>query len=229
MVLPARSALMATRNRPPRPPAHALRGRWRNAGVPDLALSLRLYDSDGRLAAQADGGFSCHKHMGAPGEPIAAPALPLPVSLKPGSCRTEVVVYGPTTARPPARRSAAPSRDTALAVWERGDCTCRAGAGTTRPLATFDHLELVDVQLDRTKPLRDSGADDSLLAAASSPYRDSYRANIALHAVDGSEAQAGVHPGRRRGIRAARGRQNGPCAMGMRCPWRSRSHRERTR
>src|SRR5690606_156107 len=69
--------------------------RWRVLqALPDLALSLRLYDGDGRLAAQADAPFLPATSTWAAQESRSQPfALPLPVSLKPGAYRTELVVY----------------------------------------------------------------------------------------------------------------------------------------
>ena len=168
--------------------------RWRaTQALPDLALSLRLYDSDGRLAAQADGPSLPATSTWAPQESQSQPlALPLPVSLKPGSYRTEVVVYRADDGAPlppdEAQRAIEGQR------WPLGTVEIVPAAQAPElpaPLATFDYLELVDVQLDRTE----AAPGDSVQMTAywqprPSPYRDSYRANIALHAVDGSEAQA---------------------------------------
>lgn len=168
--------------------------RWRALqALPDLALSLRLYDGDGRLAAQADAPFLPATSTWAAQESRSQPfALPLPVSLKPGAYRTELVVYRADDGAP--LPPDAVQQTVEGQRWPLGMVEIVPAARAPElptPVATFDYLELVDVRLDRTQ----AAPGDSVQISAywqprPSPYQDTYRALVTLLAPDGSKAQA---------------------------------------
>ncbi len=168
--------------------------RWHaEQALPDLALSLRLYDNDGRLAAQSDGPFLPAASTWALQESQLQPlALPLPASLKPGSYRAELVVYHADDGAPlppdEAQRAIEGQR------WPLGTVEIVPATQPPElpaPLATFDYLELVDVRLDRTQAVPgDSVQMTAYWQPRPNPYRDTYRVAIILQAADGTEAQA---------------------------------------
>ena len=113
------------------------------------------------------------------------------MSLKPGAYRTELVVYRAddgTPLPPDAVQQAVEGQR-----WPLGTVEILPDARAPElpaPVATFDYLELVDVRLDCTQ----AAPGDSVQMSAwwlprPSPYRDTYRVMVALHAPDGSEAQ----------------------------------------
>lgn len=168
--------------------------RWRALqALPDLALSLRLYDDGGRLAAQADAPILPATGTWAAQESRSQPlALPLPVSLKPGAYRAEVVVYRAddgTPLPPDAVQQAVEGQRWPLGIVEI--LPAERAPELPAPIATFDYLELVDVRLDRTQ----AAPGDSVQMSAywrprPSPYQDTYRALVTLQAPDGKEAQS---------------------------------------
>jgi len=160
--------------------------------LPALALSLRLYDRKGQLAAQADSPFLPATSLWTIQQSRLQPlALPLPVSLKPGTYRSEMVVYRTDSGvpLPPdlAQQAIAGER------WALGAVEVRPAERAPElpaPLATFDYLALVDARLDRTQIA--AGDSVALIAAWSprpSPYQDTYRAHVALLAADSRVAQ----------------------------------------
>ncbi len=158
----------------------------------DLALSLRLYDSHGRLAAQTDGGFLPPTSQWAPQNRWRQPlALPLPASLKPGDYRMELVVYQAGSGAPLPPDAPQPASDGQR--WRLGTVEILPATYTPEleaTLATFDYIELVDVRTDRAE----ARAGDSVQMTATwqprpSAYRDTYRTRVTLHSGDGSAAQ----------------------------------------
>lgn len=161
--------------------------------LPDLALSLRLYDSRGRLAAQADSAFLPPTSQWAPQDRRRQPlALPLPASLKPGDYSVELVVYQPGNGvplPPDAPQQAIDGQRWQLGMVEILPATRTPELGA--PLATFDYIELVDVRTDRTE----ANAGDSVQMTATwqprpSTYRNTYRTRVTLRTSDGAAAQS---------------------------------------
>lgn len=166
---------------------------WRTLlPTPDLALSLRLYDSHGRLAAQADAPFLPATSQWSAQDSHAQPlALPLAVSLTPGEYRVELVVYdagsGAPVAPDPTLQAIEGQR------WPLGAVKvlpAAAAAELPAPVATFDYIELVDVRMDRTEARPgDSVQMTAYWQSRPSPYRDTYRAHVTLRSADGAAVQ----------------------------------------
>ncbi len=170
-----------------------LASHWRPLqALPDLTLSLRLYDDKGLLAAQADAPFlppagTWTVHERRP-QPLA---LPLPVTLKPGTYRTELVVYRSDNGAP-----LLPDTPQAAGIggrWPLGPVEIQPTTHAPElptPMATFDYLQLIDVRLDRTQAT--PGDSVQMIAdwqARPSAYQDTYRVHVALRTADGSVAQ----------------------------------------
>ena len=157
-----------------------------------FAASLRLYDDADRLAAQAD----------APFQPatsdwqtdVAQPqvwALPVGVSTKPGDYALAMVVYRQEDGSALSLPDDAPSPDgQRLLLGVVTVLPADAVPELPPPLATFDYIELLKAQPDRTT----ARPGDSLHLTAywrprANAYRDTYRVVVTLQ--DAHSAPAG--------------------------------------
>ena len=167
---------------------------WRALqALPDLATSLRLYDADERLAAQADAPFLSATSTWEAGAPQhQAWALPVGVSTKPGAYTLEMVVYRQADGGALSLPADAPSPDGQRLVL--GAVTVLPAAAIPElppPLATFDYIELLAAQLDRTTA-RPGDALQATLYWRPRPnaYRDTYRAVVTLQNRQGEQVDA---------------------------------------
>jgi 4-amino-4-deoxy-L-arabinose transferase-like glycosyltransferase len=168
----------------------ATRWRTRVEPLPALAVSLRLYDRYGRLAAQADAPFLPSTTAWRAGEIWSQPlALPVAVSTKPGSYSLEMVVYRHDTGEALSLSPAAPSVDGQRL--QLGAVTLKPSSRIPvlpEPLASFDYIDLLEARFDR--PLL--RPEETLRATffwrpRPSAYRDNYQ--VALRLFD----EAGEH------------------------------------
>ncbi len=154
-----------------------------------LSVSLRLYDEAGRLAAQADAPFLPATDAWMPG--VAQPqswALPVGVSTRPGDYALEMVVYRQTDGSALSLPADAPSPDgQRLQLGAVTVLPAETVPELPPPLATFDYIELLTAQLDRTMahpgdPLRVI----TYWRPRPNVYRDTYQAVIALQDQQGT-------------------------------------------
>ena len=167
--------------------------RWRaTTALPDLAVSLRLYDRSGRLAAQADAPFAPQSSTWQPGTVYThSLALPVGAGTKPGNYTLEAVVYRSEDG------AALSLPDTAQAIDGQ---RLRLGEVVVTPpvqtpvlpaaLAAFDYIDLLEATLDRT-----AARPGELLRAAlvwrprPSDYRDDYQTVLTLRDDSGAAVQ----------------------------------------
>jgi mannosyltransferase len=165
---------------------------WRAVqSLPDLSVSLRLYDAAGRLAAQADAPFvpaTSTWEVGAPQR--QAWALPIGVSTKPGAYMLAMVVYRQTDGGALSLPADAPSADgQQLSLGTVTVLPADAVPELPPPLATFDYIELLTAQLDRTT----ARPGEALRATVywrprTNAYRDTYHAVVTLQDQQGAHA-----------------------------------------
>ncbi|MCL4830728.1 MAG: glycosyltransferase family 39 protein [Caldilinea sp.] len=167
--------------------------RWRaSTPLPDLAVSLRLYDRGGRLVAQTDAPF-LPRSSDWPLDTVQFQpfALPVGVSTKPGNYTLELVVYRSEDGR------ALPLPDGEQTVDGQ---RLRLGEVTVTPpvqapvlpaaLASFDYIDLIEARLDRT-----AAQPGEIVRAAlvwrprPGDYRDDYQAVLTLRDGSGAAAQ----------------------------------------
>lgn len=165
---------------------------WRAAqSLPDLSVSLRLYDAEGRLAAQADEPFvpaTSTWEVGAPQR--QGWALPIGVSTKPGAYTLAMVVYRQADGGALSLPAGAPSADgQQLPLGTVTVLPADAVPELPPPLATFDYIELLTAQLDRTA----ARPGEALRATVywrprTNTYRDTYQAVVTLQDQQGAHA-----------------------------------------
>lgn len=165
---------------------------WRAVqSLPDLAVSLRLYDAAGRLAAQADAPFlpaTSTWEVGAPQR--QAWALPIGVSTKPGAYTLAMVVYRQADGDALSLPADAPGADgQQLSLGTVTVLPADAVPELPPPLATFDYIELLTAQLDRTT----ARPNEALRATVywrprTNAYRDTYQAVVTLQDQQGAHA-----------------------------------------
>jgi 4-amino-4-deoxy-L-arabinose transferase-like glycosyltransferase len=159
--------------------------------LPDLAVSLRIYDRNGQLAAQSDAPFSPPSGLWQAGEVWRQPfALPIGSSTKPGAYSLEAVVYRRDTGDALSPPPDAPSPD---------GQRLRLGTVTVTPpsrvpilpaaLAAFDYIDLLEARVDRTV----AQPGDSLHTAffwrpRPNQYQDDYQVVLTLHNASGELA-----------------------------------------
>ncbi|MBW7885457.1 MAG: glycosyltransferase family 39 protein [Caldilineaceae bacterium] len=161
-----------------------------------LATSLRLYDSAGYVAAQADTPLLPASTAWAPGTVRRQPlALPVGAATKPGQYSLELVIYRQASGEPLALPETPRTRWGQS--WQLGEVTITHAA---RPpeidsvQATFDYIDLVDASLDR-----DAARGGETVTAIlywrprPNPYSDTYRAMLSLRDSQGSTAQQWIH------------------------------------
>lgn len=159
--------------------------------LPNLAVSLRLYDDAHRLAAQADAPFLPATSAWEKGatQPQAW-ALPVGVSTKPGTYALEMVVYLQAGGAALSLPANAPSPDgQRLLLGTVTVLPARTAPELPPPLATFDYLELLTAQLDRPN----AHPGDPLQVTAywrprPNAYRDTYQVVVALQDQRGTQA-----------------------------------------
>ncbi|MCS6827329.1 MAG: glycosyltransferase family 39 protein [Caldilinea sp.] len=160
---------------------------WRSLvdPLPALALSLRLYDRQGRLAAQVDAPFLPSTTTWHAGEVWSQPlALPIGVSTKPGPYSLEMVVYRHDTGAALPVSPAAQSIDGQRL--QLGAVTLKLPSKIPvlpEPIATFDYIDLIEAHFDR--PLVRPGETlHGVFFWRPQPgdYQDNYQ--VALHLLD---------------------------------------------
>jgi mannosyltransferase len=161
--------------------------------LPDLATSLRLYDDDGRLAAQADAPFlpaTSTWEAGAPQRQVWA--LPIGVGAKPGAYTLEMVVYRQADGGALALPADAPSPDgQRLVLGAVTVVPADAVPELPPPLATFDYIELLAAELDRTTAQPGDALQATLYwRPRPNAYRDTYRAVVTLQNRQGEQVGA---------------------------------------
>lgn len=158
--------------------------------LPDLSASLRLYDGADRLAVQADAPFQPATSAWSPDVAQRQVwALPVGVSTKPGDYTLEMVVYRQAGGAVLSLPAEAPSPDGQRLLL--GAVTVLPAATAPElptPLATFDYIELLTAQLDRTT----ARPGDPLQVTAywrprPNAYRDTYRAVVTLQDRQGTQ------------------------------------------
>jgi len=165
---------------------------WRaRQPLSSFAASLRLYDDADRLAAQADTPFQpATSDWQADVAQRQVWALPVGVSTKPGDYVLEMVVYRQEDSGALSLPGDAPSPDGQRLLL--GAVTVLPAATVPElppPLATFDYIELLKAQLDRTT----ARPGDSLRLTAywrprPNAYRDTYRVVATLQDAHGASA-----------------------------------------
>lgn len=167
--------------------------------LPELAVSLRIYDRSGRLAAQSDAPFTPSSAGWQAGDaplhadaiPVALPlALPISVSTKPGDYSLEMVVYRHETGEALSLPAAAPSPDGQRL--QLGTLTAQPSSRIpTLPTAqaSFDYIDLIEARFDRTT----ARPGDTLSTAffwrpRPSSYRDDYTVVLTMTNDDGAPA-----------------------------------------
>ncbi|BAM01082.1 MULTISPECIES: glycosyltransferase family 39 protein [Caldilinea] len=160
--------------------------------LPSLAVSLRLYDYTGRLAAQADAPFLPASTTWRSGEVWNQPlALPIGVSTKPGAYSLEMVVYRHDNGEALPLPSDAPSSDgqrlqlAMVSVKPTG-----RSPGLPQPLASFDYIDLLEARFDRSS----AHPGETLHGAffwrpRPSSYQDNYHVVLRLLDATGTVAQ----------------------------------------
>ncbi len=160
------------------------------AALDILAVSLRLYDQQGRLLAQQDRPFVPPAANWLPDATMRQRfSLPLPASLPPGPASLEMVVYNAGDGVPLAVTAGTTSDGQRLSLAPL-DIQPAAGKPPVTPvLATFDYLELANAALDRTEAAPGEAVTVRLLwRPAPSGYSDTYRAVITLVDPSGNAA-----------------------------------------
>ncbi len=177
---------------------------WRAAGpqtspeqaLPPLAVSLRLSDANGSFLPRRD------EPLALVGESITRQplALPIPVSIAPGSYTLELIVYERETVAPLAPSSNAPGKNAAAGErWPVGQVEIVPSAQApiiTRTLAAFDYIDLLSVDLGNsaTNAVTQAPGDalDLLLLWRARPnsYRDTYDGVLDLHDANGQTVQS---------------------------------------
>lgn len=167
--------------------------QWQPAHpLPELAVSLRLYDQAGRLAAQSDAPWLPASPAWAVNEvQTQFLALPIGVSTKPGIYSLEMVVYHADTGEPLSLPATAPSPDgQRLRLGEVTVAPSPRIPELPAPLASFDYIDLLEARFDRTR----AQPGDALRAAffwrpRPHAYRDAYQVVLALHDQNGAQMQ----------------------------------------
>jgi 4-amino-4-deoxy-L-arabinose transferase-like glycosyltransferase len=159
---------------------------------PALAVSLRLYDAAGRLAAQQDAPFTPPSATW-PASTVQRQsfALPVGVSTKPGEYTLEQVVYAQESGAALSLPEDAPSIDGQRL--RLGTVTVQPSPRAPElpaPVATFDYIDLIEARLDRTA----AQPGETLHAAIfwrprANSYRDTYHAVMTLADSTGATAE----------------------------------------
>jgi len=160
-----------------------------------LSLSLRLYDGNGRLAAQQDAGPVPPTNHWQPGQVYAVPlALPVPVATIPGDYELALVVYDAQSGAPlPTPGAQAASGGVTLGH-------VRVKVATQLPelsekLASFDYIDLIAAQLASPQLTPAAPMDVRLIwRPRPNAYRDTYLAVLALRNAQGAIIQSWSAP-----------------------------------
>ena len=177
---------------------------WRAAGpstsagqaLPPLATSLRLADADGNFLPQQDEPLALASE-GVARQPLA---LPIPVSIAPGSYTLELVVYDEATVTPLAPSPSATAKNVIEGErWLVGQVEIMLSPQApviTRTLASFDYIDLLSADLassaSNSVTRQPGGALDLLLLWRPRPsgYRDTYDGIVELRDADGQIVQS---------------------------------------
>ena len=147
-----------------------------------LATSLRLYDPTGRQMLQDDSPVTL-----GPGSKSQTLALALPADTMPGSYNVALVLYSPETLK--ALEATSLNGTPLPAPLHLGTLSVglpRSIPHTPRPLATFDYIDLLQVELPQTEMPAGTTFDVAWTwRPRPKEYRDHYRATIQLD-MDGS-------------------------------------------
>ncbi|HQY90724.1 glycosyltransferase family 39 protein [Caldilinea sp.] len=167
--------------------------QWRPAHpLPELAVSLRLYDQGGRLAAQRDAPWLPASDTWAANEvQTQSLALPIGVSTKPGAYSLEMVVYHTDTGEPLSLPATAPSPDgQRLHLGEVTVAPSPRIPELPAPLASFDYIDLLEARFDRTgvQPGEDLHAT-FFWRPRPNAYHDMYQVVLALQDQSGVQVQ----------------------------------------
>ncbi len=165
----------------------------------DLAMSLRLYDTQDELWAQRDQGAMPPVAEWPTTGQAQVLGLPIPLALRPGIYRLELVVYrqesGAPLAVPEGERSRFGQR------WLLGPVTVVAPAGEAAPpavlprLARFDYIDLLQASVQT--PTAAPGAAvtlDLIWRPNPSPYQDTYNGVLSLQDGQGRLRQQWQEP-----------------------------------
>jgi uncharacterized membrane protein len=168
--------------------------RWRRppeqeAPLGDLAFSLRLYNDESVLLAQADASPVPPMTAWPPGQIIAAPlALPLPVATKPLTYTLALVLYARVTGQPVAAEFAGAE----TSILPLGVVNVKAPTKPPelgRPLARFDYIELVTVAMPSSITAGQVLPLDLVWRPRAVDDRDTFVARLSLRDRDGREVQ----------------------------------------
>jgi 4-amino-4-deoxy-L-arabinose transferase-like glycosyltransferase len=167
--------------------------RWRAAmPLPDLAVSVRLYDRAGQRTAQADAPFLPRSSDWQPGATqLQSFALPVAVSTKPGHYTLELVVYrgedGTALPLPDSDQTVAGQRlrlgEVTVTLPDRSPVLPAA-------LVSFDYIDLIEARLDRTSARPGELLQPTLFwRPRLNDYRDDYQTVLTLRDGSGATAQ----------------------------------------
>ena len=160
-----------------------------------LSLSLRLYDGNGRLAAQQDAGPVPPTNRWQPGQVYAIPlALPVPVATIPGDYELALVVYDAQSGAPlPTPGAQAASGGVTL-----GHVHVNVATQTPELLekvASFDYIDLIAAHLASPQLTPAAPMDVRLIwRPRPNAYRDTYLAILALRNAQGALIQSWSAP-----------------------------------
>ena len=169
------------------------------ASMPELAMSLRLYDADGLLWAQADSRpdipTSMWPEQMQSEQMMAQPlALPLPAALPPGTYHAELIVYQSENGLPLTLQETPRTIDGQR--WQLGTVDTQTPAAPPPPQrgsgvqAQFDYIRLDDAITNQATILPGETITLGLLwRPVDKGYRDAYTAVLALRNRDGAVAQ----------------------------------------
>ena len=168
----------AEAGRPLHWPAH-----WHaRTSLPNLTTSLRLYDRQGRLAAQHDAPFLPASDTWQAGQSLLQSlVLPLPASLKPDDYTLQLLVYSPDTGDP-LPPSAAAADNQRLLLGSVTVLPPKAPPARLPPAKlAFDYLDLLDAQISPSQ-LQPGGWVHAALfwRPHAHPYRESYQVLLQL-------------------------------------------------
>jgi hypothetical protein len=150
--------------------------------LPNLTTSLRLYDRQGRLAAQHDAPFLPASDTWQAGQSLLQSlVLPLPASLKPDDYTLQLLVYSPDTGDP-LPPSAAAADNQRLLLGSVTVLPPKAPPARLPPAKlAFDYLDLLDAQISPSQ-LQPGGWVHAALfwRPHAHPYRESYQVLLQL-------------------------------------------------
>jgi len=158
----------------------------------DVSMSLRLYDSAGRLVAQRDETPAMPTRAWKPGVAQRQPlALPIPAGAIPGRYNLELIAYRQDTAVPLALLAGAAVVDGQRLLLGQVDVQPAIRATEVGDvLARFDYIDLISASVESQQgPLGKTLEATLLWDPRPNTYRDTYQAVFTLHDQAGQPAQ----------------------------------------